>query len=158
MGAISAGTGTEPTPSARDASSADSEPTMQKPLATPLHAEAREHAYLQAVLGGNFEQAEELFALLSNPRRALLQRTHLVHQPVLLHHRADWIDRLLTHIGGEGMKGPWALQVGDIFVLFAYDEWLTQNPRIGEEAKKVVVALGLSTGGSPRRARSAEEA
>lgn len=109
------------------------------PYRTTSAPERRERAYMDAVLRGDFLEADDLFAGLSSPIRIDAGRT----PPLSIETRASLIDRLLTHVGGEGAKGPWRVCHGGSVLLYGFDEYLVLDPALPPAEIALLVEQGI---------------
>lgn len=98
--------------------------------------DATEQRYLNAVISGDFWEADRVFPMLPG-REATTRAGELV-----IEWRAAWVDRVLSCFGGEGMKGSWRVLRGRP-ILYGCDEWIALGPDVTADDREALSTAGI---------------
>ncbi|CAN95706.1 MULTISPECIES: hypothetical protein [Sorangium] len=95
--------------------------------------------YVDAVIRGDFQDAQRIFERL--PQKGRLRSFD--PGQILVEHRADYHDRVLTWLGVEGMKGAWRAAVNGRWVLYGFDDNIVLSPCISADDQQALVRHGF---------------
>lgn len=116
------------------------------PFRTATLSEYSPRAFVRAIVSGDFIQAESIFNRVPAQDQRIPGLRRLVPPDLAGRVRVVWRpnlgERILSYVGGEGVKGPWCVVVDRERVIIGFDDDDVINPAAQPEALAILRRIG----------------